>query len=78
MRETEKAVRRLTANADSTVVSIQSVLSRSKDPDIARLEADLSDRLGARVQLEHGPKGGRIVIRYHSLDELDGIMEHIQ
>jgi len=78
VRETERAVRRLTANADATVVSIQSALSRSKDPDIARLEADLSDRLGAKVQLEHGPKGGRIVIRYHSLDELDGIMEHIQ
>ncbi len=78
VRETEKAVRRLTANADATVVSIQSALARSKDPDIARLEADLSDRLGAKVQLEHGPKGGRIVIRYHSLDELDGIMEHIQ
>lgn len=77
VRETEKAVRRLVANADTTVVSIHAALSRSKDPDIARLEADLSDRLGAKVRLQHGPKGGRIVIRYHSLDELDGIMNHI-
>jgi ParB family chromosome partitioning protein len=78
VRATEKAVRRFIANADTTVVSIQAALSRSKDPDIARLEADLSERLGAKVRVQHGPKGGRIEIRYHSLDELDGIMEHIR
>lgn len=48
------------------------------DPDLQRLQDTLSGKLGAFVQILHGPKGkGRIVIRYHSLEELDGILEQI-
>jgi ParB family chromosome partitioning protein len=51
----------------------------SRDPDIQRLEARLSDRLGASVLIRHGSGGkGRLEIRYNSLDELDGILEHIK
>lgn len=47
--------------------------------DVRRLETDISDKLGARVRIEHGAKGnGRLVISYNSLDELDGILEHIR
>ena len=46
--------------------------------DIRRLETDLADRLGARVRIDHGAKGGKLVITYNSLDELDGILEHIK
>jgi len=50
-----------------------------RDPDVARLEQDLTDKLGARVQLQQGAKGrGRLVIAYNSLDELDGILAHIR
>lgn len=49
------------------------------DPDIARLEQRLGERLGASVQIKHGPKGkGQLVIRYGSLDELQGVLEHIR
>ena len=42
--------------------------------DTARLENQLAERLGAPVRIEPGRKGaGRIVIRYGTLDELDGI-----
>jgi ParB family chromosome partitioning protein len=48
------------------------------DPDITRLETQLSDRLGARVMFKHHQKGhGKLVIHYGSLDELDGIIEKI-
>ncbi len=48
-------------------------------PDITRLEADLGERLGARVALRHSKGGsGTLTIRYHSLDELDGILAHIK
>lgn len=76
VRETEKAVR-LLREAGKTGAKAAG-RSRSKDPDVVRLESDLSERLGARVTVDHGPKGGRIVIRYHSLDELDGIIGHIK
>ncbi len=49
------------------------------DPDIQRLENELADKLGARVAIQHGSKGrGKLVVTYNSLDELDGIIAHIQ
>jgi len=50
-----------------------------RDPDLVTLEQDLSDKVGAPVQVHHGARGkGKLVISYNSLDELDGILEHIQ
>ncbi len=47
--------------------------------DIRRLEMDVSEKLGAKVRLEHSSKGtGKLVISYNSLDELDGILNHIK
>lgn len=51
----------------------------SMDADTQRLQTDLSDKLGASVEFQHGKQGkGKIVIYYNSLDELDGILEHIK
>lgn len=51
----------------------------AKNPDIQRLEGSLSDRLGAKVELKHNAKGkGQLVISYSTLDELDGILDHIK
>ena len=48
------------------------------DPDIQQLERRLGERLGAPVRLEHGNRGnGRLVIRYASLAELDGILHQL-
>lgn len=48
-------------------------------PDVARLETRLGEVLGAPVKIQHGRGGkGRVTIRYSSLDELDGILEHIR
>jgi len=49
------------------------------DPDISRLEQRLAERLGSPVQIRHGAKGkGQLVIRYSSLDELQGVLAHIR
>ena len=49
------------------------------DADIRRLEVDVSERLGAKVHLDHKTGGsGRLVISYNTLDELDGILKHIR
>jgi ParB family chromosome partitioning protein len=75
VRETEALVRRL-STAKPAVDDREPPRS---DPNIARLEQDLTDKLGARVLLQHGAKGrGKLVISYNSLDELDGILAHIQ
>ena len=69
-RETEALVRRLSAPPKEPA---------PPDPDVRRLESDLSERLGAAVAIRHGARGsGRLVIRYASLDELDGILARIR
>jgi ParB family chromosome partitioning protein len=74
VRETEALVRRLIAPARPGGSQAES----SVDPNIRRLEEELADKLGARVSIEHAAGGkGRLVIRYNSLDELDGILSHV-
>jgi ParB family transcriptional regulator, chromosome partitioning protein len=78
VRETEAAVRRLAAPGGGSVGKAGAG-GRGRDPNLARLEGDLSDKLGAQVRVEAGKGGaGKLVISYHSLDELDGILSHIQ
>lgn len=49
------------------------------DPDLARLQEDLSDRLGAKVVIAAGSRGrGRVTIEYASLDQLDGLIARLQ
>jgi ParB family chromosome partitioning protein len=50
-----------------------------KDANIRHLETSLSDKLGATVAVRQGRGGkGKLEISYNSLDELDGILQHIQ
>ena len=52
---------------------------RAVDPDIQRLERELADKLGAKVLFQHTASGkGKLVVSYNSLDELEGILGHIQ
>ncbi|MEX0739880.1 MAG: ParB/RepB/Spo0J family partition protein [Pseudohongiella sp.] len=74
VRQTESMVRRLLA--EDTPQKAEVV---RQDPDIASLEDKLSERLGAKVQIQHSSKGsGKLTLRYNSLDELDGILAHIK
>ena len=52
---------------------------KKADPDVKRLETELSENLGAVVKLTHNTKGkGKMVINFSSLDELDGIIAHLK
>ncbi|MCW8883334.1 MAG: ParB/RepB/Spo0J family partition protein [Sedimenticola sp.] len=76
VRETEKLVRRLQGEG---LEGPKSKTAAKEDPNVRSLETDLTERLGARVKLQQGAGGkGKLVISYNSLDELDGILEHIQ
>jgi ParB family transcriptional regulator, chromosome partitioning protein len=45
------------------------------DRDVARLEEEWSQRLGTTVQIKpRGKRGGKIVLTYRSLDELDHLL----
>lgn len=73
VRQTEALVRQWLSGAEPVEKA------PAVDPDISRLEQRLAERLGANVQIRHGEKGkGQLVIRYTSLDELQGVLAHIR
>lgn len=73
VRQTESLVRRLIASGGDT-----SKINKILDPDIKNLEESLADKLGAKVLIQHSAKGkGKLIVKYNSLDELDGILSHI-
>lgn len=74
VRETEQLVRRL-----GEPPAQGKKASPSPDPDIRRLQEELSGKLSAKVLFQHAARGnGKLVIHYNSLDELDGILQRIQ
>lgn len=74
VRETERMVKKLLQPAAEKTAAVTKV-----DPDIRRLEQDIAERLGSKVAIQHGDKGkGKLVVHYNSLDELDGILNHIK
>jgi ParB family chromosome partitioning protein len=74
VRETESLVRKIlnpTSKAERD--------PPEADPDIRRLELELAEKLGAKVAFQHSAAGkGKLVVSYNSLDELEGILAHIQ
>jgi ParB family chromosome partitioning protein len=82
VRDTEALVRRLNPPAGGSAGHGAAAARNGaghRDPNVLRLENELADKLGARVQIQHGADGrGKVVVGYNSLDELDGILSHIQ
>jgi len=73
VRDTEHLVRRLQQPATPKKAS------QEVDPDIRRFQDDMSEKLATKVQIQHNSKGkGKMIIFYNSLDELDGILDHIK
>ena len=76
VRQTEALVRRLLARAASEGGGEGTEVGT--DPDVGRLERRIAELIGAEVSIRHGRRGaGRLVIRYHDLDELDGLLARL-
>ncbi len=76
VRDTERLVRRMLADRSSKKTT---QAQSSGNADIRRLEVEITDKIGAKVRIDHSQKGsGKLVIQYNSLDELDGILKHIK
>jgi len=77
VRETEALVRSMLSRASGG--GAESRDAKPLDPNVQRLQDELSEKLGAVVQIQHAANGkGKVVVSYHSLDELDGILAHIR
>jgi len=76
VRETERLIKRMLEGPSKPAES--QAAGRSTDPDVRRLENDLAEKLGAQVAIQHGRGGkGKLVVIYNSIDELEGILGHI-
>ena len=74
VRELEEAARR----AETRGRGKPKKSTGARDPNIAALERDLAEKLATRVLIAHAKNGrGKLVIHYHSVDELDGILERL-
>jgi ParB family transcriptional regulator, chromosome partitioning protein len=74
VRQTELLVKQTQQQAEGIPVASPGI-----DPNIASLQRNVSERLSAKVLIRHQAKGkGQLVIHYNSLDELDGILDHIK
>lgn len=71
VRETEALVKRMLEPAPQKT-------EKQPDPDVRRLEEEISGRIGARVSITTGRKGaGKLTIEYGSLDQLDGLLARL-
>ena len=75
VRELEAAARR----AQATPAGKGGKTAPKRDANIESLERELAEKLATKVSIQHARGGrGKLVITYHSLDELDGILERIR
>ena len=73
VRQTEALVRKIQEQAGKPKPKKVEV-----DPNIRRLSERLAEKIGVPVTIDHGEKGaGKLVLKYTSLDELDGILAHL-
>jgi ParB family chromosome partitioning protein len=71
VRETEALV--------NALLQGPSVQRKRVDRDLARLEEEISERLGTTVEIRAGRKGsGKLVVHYSSLDHLDGLVKKLR
>ena len=72
VRETEKLVGRLLRDTPG------GKMRKTADRDVLRLQEELAQKLGTKVQIKAGSKGrGSLVIQYSSLDQLDAVLSRL-
>ncbi len=87
VRATEALVKQEAGNADKKRPGVPTHRSKQeklglvmpRDADLDRLETELADTLGTYVEIAHQASGqGELVIRYASLDQLDGLIARMK
>ena len=89
--ETQASAARTVASEGLTVRQTEVLVKKMQSPDIGKksivtpnqdivnLQTELSEKLGAAVKIQHGSRGsGKLTISYNSVDELDGILNHLK
>ena len=73
VRETEALVKQVLKGGSG-----KKAVAEKFDPDIRRLETQISEKLGAAVKIKSGKQGsGQLIVGFHNPDELEGILNHL-
>ena len=76
VRELEAAAR---LAQSAPIAAVKTAARKPRDADLAVLERELSERLATRVELLSARGGrGKLVLHYHNLDALDGLLAKLR
>ena len=74
VRQTEALVKKLQSGDNNSPAT-----ETESSPDIKGLENEISEKIGVPVTIQHSAKGaGKLIFKYSSVDELDGILDHLK
>lgn len=71
VRQTEELIRKLGGQKPPAIPA------KPVDPSVKEIEERLCEKLGTRVTLKHGQKGGTVTIHYYSEEELSGLLTRL-
>lgn len=76
VRDVERLAKEDAGGVSNASAKVSAKAPREKDADTRALEADLSATIGMTVSIDHdGADGGRLTIRYRTLDDLDSLCQ---
>lgn len=75
VREAEKLVKKILGKGGNKLKTQKAPVN----PDVVLLQNRLAEKLGAKVDIAYNKKGrGKLVIHFYSVNELEGILGHIE
>jgi ParB family chromosome partitioning protein len=78
VRQAEEIAKALRAGSASAVAAAGGTKKKKRvDPNVRAIEDDLRHALGMPVSVRRGKRGGSITIRFHSDEELEGIIQRV-
>jgi ParB family chromosome partitioning protein len=73
VRQTEALAKKVAEQKD-----VEAALKEDSNKDILKLQEQLGEKVGVPVHIQHAKNGsGKLVLKYNNLDELDGILAHL-
>ncbi len=88
--EAQSAVMKIILKRDLSVRQVEAIVKKmlsgekpkpkpvtNLPPELTALEEQFRQSLGTKVNIQHGPKGGKVIIHYYSDEELQNIYEAI-
>ena len=77
VRQAESLAKRARPEAGHDIARASARKAPVADPDLRALERQLGDMLGVKVEVAHKGQGGKVILHYSSLDQLDMLCQRL-